>query len=744
MEQRCFVLALMAGSVCSTAAAEVLHKADFYVSPAGSDDWSGTVSEPDVRGADGPFATLERARDAVRDLKKRKSTDILVLVRDGAYRSVETVVFGLQDSGGGDATITYAAYPGEKPVFSSGVEIGGWNKLTDPPPALPTAAYGKVWVVDVPKASGAPWRFFTLYDAEGLLPRARAAGFTPLDPPASEKERAYSARNILHFPTGVLKSWSNLEDVEIVIRPHHQWLVNILPLASVNEETQIAQTALAGTYCLTLFQASKKSCWVENVLEVLDEPGEWVLNSQEGKLYLWPRDGRPPQGIMAPRLRELIRVEGNVDKEGPKDEPVRNLCFRGLTFMHGERYTLTKHDAGLQHDWDMHDRDYALVRLRGAENCAIEQCHFARSGGGAIRVDLHGQNSRIVGNHIEHIGGTGILLCGYGPGTKDVNKRNLVYNNNIHHVGEIYWHSPGIFLWQSGANRVANNLIHHTPYTAVIVSGCMTHFFARPDARELVRTIRWHEVGGGPSKKTLEQVRPFLHTRDNLIEYNEIHHAMEKLGDGNGIYVRGAGADNVIRRNYIHHLVAPTVSQSAIRTDGGQTDTLIAENLIYKCVSQGIKLKLNNRAQNNIIADVLKPVRGYLVLREGPMTGAVIKRNIFYHSSSESCAFVGQDPKPRRGRRPALVKDIDMDYNLYYCLGNPGQSRKALAEYQRDGVDAHSLAVDPLFVDPENGDFRFKPNSPAPKMGIVPIDLSRIGLRTIADINGAFSPISSR
>ncbi|MHC4312286.1 MAG: right-handed parallel beta-helix repeat-containing protein, partial [Planctomycetota bacterium] len=71
--------------------------------------------------------------------------------------------------------------------------------------------------------------------------------------------------------------------MEIVIRPHHQWLVNILPLASVNEETQIAQTALAGTYRLTLFKASKKSCWVENVLEALDEPGEWVLNSQEGK-----------------------------------------------------------------------------------------------------------------------------------------------------------------------------------------------------------------------------------------------------------------------------------------------------------------------------------------------------------------------------------------------------------------------------------------------------------------------------
>jgi len=699
------------------------QKGDFYVSPDGSDNGSGMLSAP--------FATLARARDAVRELKSSK--DVVVLIREGLYRLSETVVFGLEDSGEGDATITYTAYPGEKPVFSSGVEIGGWNKLTDPPPALPTAAHGKVWVADVPKASGAPWRFFTLYDAEGLSPRARAAGFTPLDPPASEKERAYSAKNILHFPKGALKNWPNLEDVEIVIRPHHQWLVNILPLASVNEETQITQTALAGTYRLTPLWVAKEvvneSCWVENVLGALDEPGEWVLNSQEGKLYLWPRDGRPPQGIMAPRLRELIRVEGRIDKEGPEDIPVRNLRFRGLTFMHGERYLLAEDDAGLQHDWDMHDRDYALVRLRGAENCAIEQCHFVHSGGGAIRVDLHGQNNRIVGNHIEHIGGTGILLCGYGPGTKDVNRRNLVYNNRIHHVGEIYWHSPGVFVWQSGENRIANNLIHHTPFSGMIVSGCMTHFFARPDARELVRTIRWHEVGGGPSEKTLEQVRPFLHTHDNLIEYNEIHHAMEKLGDGNGIYVRGAGAGNVIRRNYIHHLITKIAAQCAIRTDGGQRDTLIAENLVYKCVSGGFKLKGNNRLENNVIADLIEPVRAYVGLHEGPMTGATIKRNILHHSSSESCTFIKQDPKGTRGRKPALVKDIDMDNNLYYCVGKPEEGRQTLAENQRDGVDAHSLAADPLFVDPENGDFRFKPDSPALKLGIVPFDMSKVGLR---------------
>ena len=51
--------------------------ADFYLSPMGADKWSGTLAEPNARGSDGPFATLKRARDAVRVLnKKKKAGDI--------------------------------------------------------------------------------------------------------------------------------------------------------------------------------------------------------------------------------------------------------------------------------------------------------------------------------------------------------------------------------------------------------------------------------------------------------------------------------------------------------------------------------------------------------------------------------------------------------------------------------------------------------------------------------------------
>ncbi len=694
--------------------------ADFYVSPSGSDAWSGTVAEPNQAGRDGPFASLAKARDAVRELKKTKSTDIVVLIREGTYPLDETVVFGVEDSGIAAATITYAAYPDETPVFSSGRTIGNWRTVTGKLPGLPEDAAGHVVVAEV---SG---DFKTLYDGEGRLPRARSEGFIPLKG---------GSRNELHFPAGLLKQWSNVTDVEVVVRPHHAWIMNILPLASVDVGEGVANTSLDATYAMNSLHFLKEtdSVWIENALEELNEPGEWVLNTQEGKVYLWPRNDSV---VLAPQLIELIRIEGEVEKEGPRDEPVRNLVFKGLTFMHGDRYLVEEDDAGLQHDWDFWDKTNALVRLRGAEGCEITECHFQNSGSGAIRLDLHAVKNAISHNRIERMGGAGILLCGYGPGTKDVNRENLIYNNHISHIGEIYWHSPGIMVWQSGQNRIANNLIHHAPYCGMIVSGCMTHFFERNGGRELARTIRWHEIGGGPSVKTLEEVRPYLHTHDNLIEYNEIHNVMEKMGDGNGIYVRGAGANNVIRRNYIHHLVTPMMMQAAIRTDGGQRDTLITENIIYKCMAQGIILKLNNRAVNNIVADVLAPPRGYYIsLREGPLTGAVIQRNIYYAVDKDT-VFIDELPpgegrvsEDRRGRALARAKDAETDFNIYFSANDTNLAVKTLKDLQASGVDRHSRVEDPLFVDPAKGDFSFKPDSPALKMGIRPIDMSQIGLR---------------
>jgi hypothetical protein len=68
-------------------------------------------------------------------------------------------------------------------------------------------------------------------------------------------------------------------------------------------------------------------------------------------------------------------------------------------------------------------------------------------------------------------------------------------------------------------------------------------------------------------------------------------------------------------------------------------------------------------------------------------------------------------------------------HNLYYAAGVPaGEAPKVLAELRAQGVGATDMFADPLFVDWQRSDFRLKPNSPAFKQGIKPIDLTNVGL----------------
>ena len=95
-------------------------QADFYVASNGNDQWSGTLAMPNKERTDGPFATIERAQKAVRDLKKKvylpkkppvekrwigsphpfgKGKDILVLIREGYYSLEEPLEFSEADGG---------------------------------------------------------------------------------------------------------------------------------------------------------------------------------------------------------------------------------------------------------------------------------------------------------------------------------------------------------------------------------------------------------------------------------------------------------------------------------------------------------------------------------------------------------------------------------------------------------------------------------------------------------------------
>jgi len=400
---------------------------------------------------------------------------------------------------------------------------------------------------------------------------------------------------------------------------------------------------------------------------------------------------------------------------------VKGLVFKGLTFTHGNRFqSAGQTGLGLQHDWERFDESTALIRFRGTENCNVENCTFINSGGAGIRLDLYAQNNKVINNEFSYLGGMGILLAGYGPGTKDVNKNNEICNNDIHNIGLLWWHAHGIWAWQSGYNLISHNTISHVPACGICVTGRIS--WDKSGKSECSRTVRWAETGAMTGKESWEEREQFLHGRHNLIEDNDIHHVMELMGEGNGIYISGAGGGNVVRGNFVHdtNLTPPFIAGEAIRCDDDQNETYIENNVVFHYGTHGVGLctKGRNYFFNNIVA--CPPARvnkGMLSIEADSKTiaGSRIFRNIFY-ATQPSQPFVG-------GIDQNKFNTIKIDRNIYFNASDPKAANAYLDMARKNNCEEGSIQADPMFVDPENGDFRFKPNSPAIELGFIPFEL---------------------
>ena len=147
----------LSSSRCPRAAFRATAR-DFYVSPTGNDTAAGT--------SEAPFATLERTRDAVRQLKQAGPLEgpVTVFLTDGLHLRQEPFVLTPEDSGTESCPVTYTAVPGAKPIVSGGRRIAGWKKQQD-----------DTWTRGV--ARGPRWQMVvppTLCERAALHPRANA------------------------------------------------------------------------------------------------------------------------------------------------------------------------------------------------------------------------------------------------------------------------------------------------------------------------------------------------------------------------------------------------------------------------------------------------------------------------------------------------------------------------------------------------------------------------------------------
>jgi len=696
----CWVL--LAVAVLSGAARAAEPAPDLFVAPDGTDGWSGRLDRPNDQRSDGPLASIDLARQRLRELKAGqpdRARPWVVAIRGGTYYLPKTLVFEPADSGTPAAPVIYRAYGDERPILSGGVRIMGWK----------TTADGR-WQAVLDDVKAGKWDFAQLFvdDQRRWRPRLPKQGYYTI---AAKVPRSAAAANRgddrLGFTADQVRGdWANLSDVEVL--PFHQWSMSRLRIAQVDAQKHVVTfTGSSPTADSWGGLDQGHRFLVENVREALAEPGQWYLDRPAGLLTYLPRAGEKPDQavVIAPRLEQIVAFFGNVAAK----QWVHDVRLEGLTFAHANWVLPAAGQAFAQAEIGLN----AAISAVGARNVAVDACAIRHVGGYAMAFGPGCRDNRVDNCEMVDLGGGGVKIghagsalwqdAGAVPADPElVVSRQTVRNCTIAHAGRLHPAAIGVWIGHSNHNVVEHNDIFDLYYSSMSVGWI------------------W---GYAPS---------LAHHND--VGFNHMHVIGQGvLSDMGGVYSLGTSPGTRIHDNHIHDVQSFDYGGWGLYTDEGSTGVVLENNLVYRCRTGSFHQHYGkeNRIQNNIFAFATQ--QQLQRTRTEPHLSFWFERNIVLWTKGPLLGSNWTD------------NNFKLDYNLYWnAAGQPvtffgGLDLKTWREKRKQ--DEHSVVADPMFVDPQKDDFRLKPGSPALALGFKPFDYTKAGRTSPARLTKGLPPV---
>ena len=523
---------------------------ELYVAPGGSDAGTGSQANP--------FATLTAARAAIRAMKVTGALPagrVTIYLRGGEYPLKETFTLDALDSGTPEARITYRAYPGETARIIGGARITGFALVTDPAvlERLDPAAREHVVQVDLrahgitdfgalhSRGFGRPMTpaHLELFCNGQVMQLARWPhdGFTHIAAiPVDAGENDGHGQQIgkleagFHYDSDRPSRWKQTGDIWAHGYWAWDWANSYERVASIDTAQRLIKTA--PPYGLYGFRAGQRIYFL-NILEELDQPGEYYLDRANGMLYFWPPVSLAGADIYVSLLETpLITLQD-----------ASNVTLRGLTLEYARGCGVTMH---------------------GGTHNLIGGCVLRNLGNYAIDIE-GGSAHTVTGCDISATGDGGIKLNGGDRKTLTAGGHAAV-NNHIHHFG--LWsrcYQPAIKIDGVG-NRIAHNSIHDGPHTAILLTG-NEHVIEFNDISHVC--LETGDVGAFYLGRDWTQ-------RGNVVRYNYFH---ETGGVGMGsmaVYLDDCASGTVVFGNIFYR------TQRAAFIGGGR-DNRVENNVFVEC-----------------------------------------------------------------------------------------------------------------------------------------------------------------
>jgi hypothetical protein len=626
-----------------------------------------------------PGADPQRAFALARLLRVRSPADrIVVEFTAGTHYLTKPVTLTARDSGTAASPLEIRAAPGASATLSGGrrLEQLVWRPW-----------HSGIWRTQVSGPS------FELLWRDGMpLVRARYPNFDPaIRPFGGVSKDAMSASRI--------RGWSNPSGGIIHALSNEHWGSMFILIEGKDVDGKLRLAAPVGMN--RQVQPSESEVFVDNILEELDAEDEWYLDRSAHCLYLKTPNGKRPQRAeyVASRLETLINLHGSAKAS------VHDIHISGINFRDTAPTFFKTTEPLLRSDWMFHRA--GAVLLEDSERVLVESGVFAQLGGNAIVISGRNRDVAIRGNEIYDVGASAIAFVGRpkavrsplfeyrqsqllsaidripGPIGDSYPADSVAEDNLIHDIGEVEKQSAGIEISMAARIAVRHNSIYRVPRAGI-------------------------NIGDGT-------------WGGHQIVDNDVFDTVLETGDHGAFNSWGRDRYWDPDRAEMNRRV---VSDPALIGLDAVEPTTLRHNR-FRC-DHGWDIDLDDGSSNYLIEDNLM-LAGGLKLREG--FGRIARNNILVNNTLHPHAWFANSEDVfehnivMTGYQPILIDHWgkSIDYNLF-------PTRASLERAVSKGTDAHSIAGNPQFLAPVDGNFAVAPDSPATLIGFKNFSMDDFGV----------------